>query len=126
MKCYARTLCLRDDPEAIRLYKEHHLAVWTEVLAGLRMVGIQEMKIFLRDTRMFMYLETDDSFVPERDFPRSQEHPRVQEWEKLMGALQTRSPEARAEEWWADLELVFDLNWPQHRPERYGDQKYRE
>ena len=34
-----------------------------------------------------------------------------------MRTLQQPSPEATADEWWADMELVFDLHWPQHLPE---------
>jgi L-rhamnose mutarotase len=74
------------------------------------------MRIFLRGTRLFMYVEADDLFVPERDFPKSQASPRVQEWEALMKALQARPPEADPNEWWATMDLVFDLNCPQHQP----------
>ena len=46
MKCYGRTLCLRDNPALIEQYKEYHQRVWPEVLAGIREVGILEMRIF--------------------------------------------------------------------------------
>jgi L-rhamnose mutarotase len=26
-----------------------------------------------------------------------------------------RAPEANEDEWWATMDLVFDLEWPQHR-----------
>jgi hypothetical protein len=32
-----------------------------------------------------------------------------------MADLQARSPEANPDEWWAPMELVFDLTWPQHQ-----------
>jgi L-rhamnose mutarotase len=115
MKCYARTLCLRDDPELVEKYKEYHRRVWPEVLAGIREVGILEMRIFLRGTRMFMYCETTDDFDPERDFPRSNESQRAQERDRLMRTLQARAPEADTEDWWSPMELVFDLNWPQRK-----------
>ncbi|MGH2369095.1 MAG: L-rhamnose mutarotase [Chloroflexota bacterium] len=44
----------------------------------------------------------------------------MQEWEQLMRTLQERAPEAGADEWWADMELVFDMDWPQHRAEVNG------
>jgi len=116
MKSYGMTLCLQNDPQKIEAYKAYHRAVWPEVLARLREVGVREMKIYLRGTRMFMYLEADDAFEPERDFARANEDPRYQEWNRLMMSLQERAPEATPEEWWAPMELVFDLNWPQHRP----------
>ena len=62
MKSYAMALDLRDDAEVIEQYKEYHRAVWDEVLEGLRSIGISKMKIFLRGSRLFMYLETPDEF----------------------------------------------------------------
>jgi L-rhamnose mutarotase len=116
MKHFARTLCLRDDPAKIASYRAYHQRVWPDVLAGLRSVGIREMRIFLRGTRLFMYVEADDAFVPERDWPRSGEHPRAREWDAGMRALQLPAPDAGPGDWWTDMEEVFDLNWPQHLP----------
>ena len=116
MRYLAQTLCLRDDPERIERYQEYHRRVWPEVISGIRESGIREMRIFLRGNRMFMYVEAEDSFVPERDLAKSQASPRVQEWEALMRTLQQPAPEAGPGEWWAAMEEVFDLNWPQHLP----------
>lgn len=115
MKSYGLMLNLRDDPAKIEEYKRQHQNVWPGVLARLREVGVREMKIFLRGRRLFMYIETDDDFDPVRDFPRVNEDPVSAEWNELMAALQERAPEAAPDEWWAPMELVFDLNWPQHR-----------
>ena len=115
MKSYGLTLCLQDDPRKIEEYKAHHRAVWPGVLARLREVGVHEMKIYLRGTRMFMHIETDDAFEPARDFARVDEDPVSREWNELMATLQERAPEAAPDEWWAPMELVFDLNWPQHQ-----------
>ena len=52
--------------------------------------------------------------MPERDFPRANESPRAREWDALMRGLQLPAPEAGPGEWWAAMEEVFDLNWPQH------------
>ncbi len=115
MQVYGLTLCLQNDPAKIAAYKTYHQAVWPEVTARLREVGVHEMRIFLRGTRMFMYIETDDAFEPRRDFVRVNEDPRSREWNELMATLQERAPEASPEEWWAPMELVFDLSWPQHQ-----------
>lgn len=115
MQSFGLTLCLQDDPGKIAAYKAHHRAVWPAVLARLRAVGVHEMKIFVRGTRMFMFLETDDDFDPRRDFARINEDPRSQEWNALMADLQERAPEASPDEWWAPMELVFSMDWPQHR-----------
>lgn len=114
-KYFGLTLCLRDDPEKIAAYKEAHLRVWPEVTARLREVGVHEMRIFLRDRRMFMYIETDDTFEPARDFARINEDPKSDEWNRWMADLQERAPEANPDEWWAQMEQVFDMSWPQHR-----------
>ena len=117
MKAFGLTLCLQDDPAKIAEYKAQHQAVWPGVLARLREVGVHEMRIFLRGTRMFMYIETDDAFDPRRDFARVNEDPVSAEWNELMANLQQRAPEADPDEWWAPMELVFDMSWPQHRTE---------
>ncbi len=101
MKSYGLTLCLQDDPRKIAEYTAYHQAVWPEVTARLREVGVHEMKIFLRGRRMFMYIETDDAFEPARDFPRINEDPKSAEWNALMATLQERAPEAAPDEWWA-------------------------
>ena len=112
MRVLGLTLCLQDDPEKIAAYRRHHQAVWPEVTARLRECGVQQMQIFLRGRRMFMYLVADDTFDPARDFARINEDPTSARWNALMAALQERAPEANAHEWWAPMELVFDLNWP--------------
>ena len=116
MKTFGLTLLLQDDADKIERYKQHHRAVWPEVAARLRECGVQGMHIFLRGTRMFMYLTTDDAFDPACDFARINEDPVSAEWNELMATLQARAPEASPDEWWAPLELVFDLDWPPGPP----------
>ena len=57
---------LKVRPDMLTEYKAHHQAVWPGVCARLREVGVQEMKIFLRDRRLFMFIETSDEFEPRR------------------------------------------------------------
>ncbi len=115
MKTYGLTLCLRDDPAKIAEYKAQHQRVWPGVTARLREVGVHEMRIFLLGRRMFMYIETDDDFDVIGDFARVNDDPISDEWNKLMADLQERAPEASPEEWWAPMEEVFAMSWPQHR-----------
>jgi L-rhamnose mutarotase len=110
MKQYGRTLNLKDDPEIIRRYDEHHRNVWPEVERGLRAIGIQRMLIWRLGRRLFMVMETVDGFDPERDFARYMESdPRIREWQGLMEIFQEPVPEAKRGEWWADMELVYSL-----------------
>lgn len=118
MKTFGLTLCLQDNPVTIAEYKKQHQAVWPGVLARMREVGVREMKIFLIGRRMFMYLEADDQFDLARDFARINEDPVSQEWNELMAGLQERAPEAPPDQWWAPMELVFSMEWPQHREVR--------
>ncbi len=116
MQLYGMALNLRDDPAVIARYRREHAKAWPEVLARLRAVGITEMKIFLLGRRLFMYCETRDGFDPAKDFARCAEDPTYRRWDELMRTMQERVDEAKPGEWWAMMELVFDLSWPQQRP----------
>ena len=115
VKAFGLTLNLQDDADKIVAYRRAHQTVWPEVTSRLRECGVQQMQIFLRGTRMFMYLLTEDSFDPATDFAHINEDPASARWNALMADLQARSPEANPDEWWAPMELVFDLTWPQHQ-----------
>ena len=115
MKTYAKTLLLQDDPAKIAAYQHYHAAVWPEVPAALRGSGVTGMRIWLLGRRMFMLMETTDDYDPAAGGGQYASAPRVQEWERLMRTLQERAPEAPPDQWWAHMELVFDMDWPQHR-----------
>src|SRR5207249_11278878 len=106
-----RPLHRRDRPAPTARYKSEDPTLWPEVLARLREIGVTDTKIYLLGRRMFMYCATKDGFDPARDFARSTEHPTYRNWDELMRTLQERAPEAEPGEWWAMMELVFDLNW---------------
>ena len=111
MKVYGLALDLKDDPATIEKYKEYHRNPWPEPLAGLRQVGVTEMKIFLLGTRMFMYMATTDECNPEVDFPRyTKENPKAAEWDALMRTYQQLAPGAKEGEWWALMDKVFDMD----------------
>ena len=110
MKHYGLTIDLKNDAELIAQYKRYHAEPWPEPLQGLREMGIIDMKIFLLGTRMFMYMTTTDEFEAERDFPKYvEQNPKAAEWDELMRTFQSQVPEAREGEWWAEMEMVFDL-----------------
>jgi L-rhamnose mutarotase len=104
------TLQLKHGAEVVERYRQYHRHPWPEVVAQLREIGVVEMRIYLRDHRLFMYMEAIDGFVPEREFPKLAEDARYREWDELMRSLQEPAPEAKAGEWWASMEEVFDLS----------------
>jgi L-rhamnose mutarotase len=121
MPSYGMALRLRNDPEVIARYKTEHERAWPEVLARLREVGVTEMKIYLLGDRLFMYCDTVDGFDPDVDFARCSDDPTYRRWDELMRSMQRRVDEARPGEWWAMMELVFDLS--RRAPARPGSDR---
>jgi L-rhamnose mutarotase len=110
VKTFALTVNLQPDPARIAQYKLEHTRVWPEVLAQIKRVGIQQMKIWAIGDQLFMYLETDDDFDPKTGFERIGQDPKSVEWNEWMRReFQSRSPHAKPDEWWAPMELAFDL-----------------
>ncbi|MDE0634667.1 MAG: L-rhamnose mutarotase [Candidatus Poribacteria bacterium] len=110
MKHFGLTLNLKNDPAIIEKYKAYHRDAWPETLAGLKAVGITKMNIYLLGRHLFMAMETVDTFDIKRDFPRYlEEHPKCKEWDELMRTFQEPVEGAQAGEWWAQMEIVFEL-----------------
>jgi L-rhamnose mutarotase len=112
MAGFGMTLALRDDPAAVAAYVAAHRRAWPSVKSRLREVGISSMLIFLRGRRLFMYFEAAGGFDPDRDFAQLLDDPAYMEWDRQMRALQEPAPEAKPGEWWAAMDTVFDLDWP--------------
>ena len=112
MKSYAQALDLKNDPEIIEKYSEYHRNVWPEVVESLREIGITAMKIYRSGNHLFMYFEAVDDFDPARDFQGyTDKNPRADEWNTLMSTFQQKVPEAGPDDWWAPMELAYDLDW---------------
>jgi len=107
MKTLAYTLELKNDPELIAKYVEHHKKVWPEVLRGIQNSGVKHSKIFLLGNRLFLIMQTDDSYEAEmlQSYARD---PKEKEWDELMRTFQQPVKEARQGEWWAEMDMVFD------------------
>ncbi|KAF2073803.1 hypothetical protein CYY_004897 [Polysphondylium violaceum] len=111
VKSFAQALDLKNDPDLIREYTMYHKQVWPEVKHALKDVGIEKMKIFLVGTRLFMYYETHDEFDPSHFKLYTSLTPKASEWDNLMKKFQEKIREASETDWWAPMDLVFDLNW---------------
>jgi L-rhamnose mutarotase len=103
------TVDLRDDPEAIATYVEHHRQVWPEVLDSLRRVGVRAMDIYLLGRRLVMVVELEDGRDLRQSFAshHTTGGPRVAEWERLMKSLQQPPPGAATGEWWSAMSPIF-------------------
>jgi len=110
MKQYALALDLKDDPLLIAEYEQYHRQVWPEVLAAIRHVGVQEMKIFRTGNRMFMLMETSDDYDPQRAAEYFQADAKSQQWEQLMDKFQQRLVGAPADEKWVSMDCCFQLS----------------
>ena len=108
---YCRTLDLKDDPALISEYRKRHAEenFWPEILAGIKEVGILEMDIYLRGTRLMMILEAPADLDLDAAMTRLATLPRQQEWEDYMSIFQQAEPGASSAEKWQPMERVFHL-----------------
>lgn len=108
--CFA--LDLKDDPKLIERYRAYHApgAVWPEITRSIREAGILDMEIYLTGNRMFMIMEVDEDFDPQRKADMDAQNARVQEWEELMWTFQQALPWAREGEKWVPMEPIFSLS----------------
>ena len=102
------TLDLKNDPALIAEYKRYHQNVWPEIKQSLRDSGVLDMEIYLLGTRMFMIIETTDSFSFAQKAELDRNNPKVMEWENLMGRFQQPfTHDARPEARWQPMDRVF-------------------
>jgi len=110
MKRYCLTLDLKDDPQRIAEYEKYHKEVWPEIKKSISDSGITNMEIYRFDNRLFMIMETDDSFSFERKSAMDASNAKVQEWETLMWKFQQPLKNAKPGEKWVLMDQIFDLS----------------
>ena len=111
VKRYCQALELKDNPELIAEYRRRHSEgeVWSEVLAGIREVGILEMEIYIVGTRLVMIVETPLDFDWDTAMARLATLPRQQEWEDYMSLFQQAAEGSSSNEKWQSMERIFHL-----------------
>lgn len=109
MPRYCLTLDLKDDASATSEYKRYHVKIWPEIRKSLLEAGIFDMEIYLVGTRMFMIMETNDSFSMSAKAAADAANARVQEWEALMSGFQQELPQSTPEQKWVVMEKIFSL-----------------
>lgn len=110
-KRYCQTLDLRDNAELIAEYRKRHSEgeTWSEILEGIREVGILEMEIYILGTRLFMIVETPLDFNWDEAMARLNTLPRQEEWEEYMSIFQNVKPGQSSAEKWQMMERMFHL-----------------
>lgn len=111
VKRYCQTLDLKDDPALIEEYRRRHSEgeAWSEILFGIREVGILEMEIYIFGTRLFMIVEAPIDFDWDSAMARLSGLPRQQEWEDYMSEFQKAAPGSSSNEKWRMMERMFYL-----------------
>lgn len=109
MKRYCLALDLKDDPEIIEKYVDHHKKVSEEIISSIKDADVQVMDIYLTGNRLFMIMEVGESFSFEEKAKMDASNEKVQEWEGLMGTLQQTLPWAKPSEKWVLMEKIFSL-----------------
>ncbi len=111
MNRYCLACDLIDDAELIAEYERYHLHEnkWPEIMKSITDFGITDMQIYRFGTRLFMIMETDDTFSFERKGAADATNAKVQEWEKLMWKFQQAIPGAKPGEKWVLMDKIFQL-----------------
>ena len=111
MKKYCLALDLVDDPALIAEYENWHKSenVWQEVKKSILDAGITQMEIYRTGNRLFMIMETDETFDSNKKALMDADNPKVQEWEKLMWKFQQQMPWAKDGEKWIPMDKIFQL-----------------
>jgi len=111
MKKYCLAVDLIDNPELISEYENWHKKEfsWPEVTKSITDSGIMKMEIHRTGNRLFMIMETIDSFSFEQKSVMDKANQKVQEWEQLMWKFQQPLPWAKNGEKWVLMNKVFEL-----------------
>lgn len=112
MKKFCLALDLKDEAQLISEYENYHKAVWPEILQSITDSGITNMEIYRVSNRLFMIMETTDTFSFEAKSKADASNEKVQEWEKLMWNYQQALPTAKEGEKWMLMEKIFETPGP--------------
>jgi L-rhamnose mutarotase len=109
MKRYCLTICLKSDPKLIAKYIEYHRKGWPEIHQSIRDAGVIDMQIFELEGRLFMIMDTDQTFSFERKALMDSTNPKVQEWEALMAQFQDVQASTDPSAKWKRMDKIFQL-----------------
>lgn len=100
---------LKVKADKVEEYKEHHKAVWPEMLAALRRHGWHNYSLFLRDDGLlFGYFETPESF--QAALAGMAKEPINAKWQEFMAPYFEALGGLHPDESMIELEEVFHLD----------------
>lgn len=105
MQRFGRVLRLREG--AVDTYEREHAAVWPEVLAAIRRMGIVNYSIYRYGQWLFSYFELPDGLSIEEAGATIAGDPVCERWERYMQTLQEPLPESGELAWWVDMPEIF-------------------
>jgi len=106
---YCLALDLKNDDNLIAEYELYHQNVWPEIIDSIKSSGISTMEIYRVFNRLFMIMETDETFSFDRKNAMDNANPKVQEWENLMWKYQQAIPNSKPGEKWVLMNKIFEL-----------------
>ena len=110
MKRYCLALDLKNDAELISEYEAYHKDFRPEIKDSITVSGIINMEIYRLDNRLFMIMETDDTFTFEKKKILDEQNEKVQQWEALMWKFQQPIAGSVSDEKWRVMKQIFTLN----------------
>ena len=110
MKRYCLALDLVNDNALIAEYEQFHKKIWPEIYRSIKESGIENMEIYRIGNRLYMIMETLETFSFENKNKMDSENAFVQKWEALMWKYQQALPMANKGEKWLLMDKIFDLN----------------
>ena len=114
MKRYCLTLDLKNDTSLIEEYIEWHKKVWPEVIENIKRTGVEHMEIYRLKNRLFMIMETEDSFSFEKKASMDAANEKVQQWEQIMWKYQQSIPGGKEGEKWMLMDKIFSISDYEH------------
>ncbi len=109
MKRFCLALDLIADDKLIDEYEAYHKKVWPEIVESIKGSGIVQMEIYRVMNRLFMIMETEDSFSFETKAKADTVNEKMKDWEELMWKYQQAIPGSKPGEKWVLMKKIFDL-----------------
>lgn len=108
-KVQTLTSVIRLRPDKASRYKKLHANPFPSVNKMIRDCGITDYRIFNRDDLLFSIMSyAGDDY--QYDMQKMDNDPETNRWWKETDPCQMRIADATKKEWWADMEMVYDLN----------------